>query len=93
MKKFAYLVLGAALMLSLCACGCTTTDPQTEPTTAPTTATTVPPTTFTTVPSTSPTTDTVLPDPTLDSLLPDSGLLDTSESTTEPTGTTRNAMR
>lgn len=93
MKKFASLLLGAALVLSLCACGCSTMDSQTTPTTASTAA----PTTSTTMPSTSPTTDTVLPDlpnPTMDStMLPDSGLLDTSESTQEHMGTSDGAMR
>lgn len=93
MKKFASLLLGAALVLSLCACGCSTMDSQTTPTTAPTTATTTQPTTSTTKPSTTPTTDTMLPDPTMDSLLPDSGLLDTSESTQEHLGTSDEAMR
>ncbi len=93
MKKFASLLLGAVLVLSLCACGCSTMDSQTTPTTAPTTATTVPPTTSTTVPSTTPTTDTTLTDPTMDStLLPDSGLLDTSESTQEHLGDSNGSM-
>lgn len=93
MKKFASLLLGAALVLSLCACGCSTMDSQTTPTAAPTTA----PTTSTTMPSTTPTTDTILPDlpnPTMDSTtLPDSGLLDTSESTQEHMGTSDGSMR
>ena len=97
MKKFASLLLGAALVLSLCACGCSTMDSQTTPTTAPNTESTTLPTTSTTQPSTSPTTDTVLPDlpnPTMDStMLPDSGLLDTGESTQEHMGTSDGAMR
>lgn len=92
MKKFASLLLGAVIALSLCACGCSTMDSQTTPTTASTTA----PTTSTTMPSTTPTTDTVLPDlpnPTMDStMMPDSGLLDTSESTQEHLGESNGAM-
>lgn len=89
MKKFASFLLGAALVLSLCACGCSMDNNQATPTTTPTTATTAP-TTSTTTPITTPTTDTILPElpnPTMNTtLLPDSGLLDTSESTTEHMG-------
>ena len=95
MKKFACLLLGAVLALSLCACGCSPMGNQTTPTTAPTTTTTAP-TTATTFPTTVPTTETILPDipdPTTDTLLPDSGLLDTSESTEDHLGTSDGVMK
>ena len=85
MKKYASIALVLVLTLSLCACG--RKDKQTTPTTIPTTTTTGPSTTVTE--------DTILPDimdPTMDSLLPDSGLLDTSESTQEHLGTSDGAM-
>ncbi len=93
MKKYVSIALVLVLTLSLCACG--RKDKQTQPTTEPTTATTVPPTTYDTVPNTTATTDTILPDfsdPTMDSIMPDSGLLDTSESTQEHLGTSDGAM-
>ena len=52
MKKIASLLLGAMLILSLCACGCERSDSQTTPTTAPTTDTILP----------DPTLDSLLPD-------------------------------